>query len=84
MPKDASRQFPEFFKALDQNLDDLKIDSYGVSMTTLEEVFLSVESGGKKEKEVIEEIKKRLSSNLNERNEDEKDYSIAKEQIHGT
>jgi len=31
-----------FFKDLDENLDSLRIRSYGVGVTTLEEVFLSV------------------------------------------
>ena len=33
---------PNFFHSLDQNLKDLKIKSYSVSMPTLEDVFLNV------------------------------------------
>ena len=32
--------FQEFFEAFDEELERLKILSYGISMTTLEEVFI--------------------------------------------
>lgn len=34
--------FPALFNSIDQNLDLLSIQSYGISITTLEEVFLKV------------------------------------------
>jgi len=35
-------KFAQFFDKFDQNLEKLNIRSYGVSITTLEEVFLKV------------------------------------------
>eukprot|EP01065_Artemidia_motanka_P019215 TRINITY_DN2277_c0_g2_i1.p1 TRINITY_DN2277_c0_g2~~TRINITY_DN2277_c0_g2_i1.p1 ORF type:complete len:2055 (+),score=589.91 TRINITY_DN2277_c0_g2_i1:857-6166(+) len=38
----AERTFPDLFDSLDQRKDELKIGSYGVSVTTLEEVFMKI------------------------------------------
>ena len=38
----AIKQFPHLFEGLDQNLQKLQIQNYGISITTLEEVFLKV------------------------------------------
>jgi ATP-binding cassette subfamily A (ABC1) protein 3 len=35
-------KFPELFSNLEQNMEKLSIRSYGISITTLEEVFLRV------------------------------------------
>jgi hypothetical protein len=35
-------RFPQLFDTLDTNMDKFEIDSYGVGITTLEEVFLKV------------------------------------------
>ncbi len=45
LPQTASSQFPTLLTQLDENLESLRIASYGVSVTTLEEVFLRVEEG---------------------------------------
>ena len=85
LPKNISSHFGEFFHKFDENLPNLGVTSYGVSMTTLEEVFLKVESGGDDNADHIEKIKRRMTSNLND-NENEMaadDYSISKEQITG-
>lgn len=42
MPKEAASQFAEFFAHLDANKDAIGIESYGISLTTLEEVFLRI------------------------------------------
>ncbi|CAG9334839.1 unnamed protein product [Blepharisma stoltei] len=64
IPNSSSNKFIAFFTALDQNLKNLQLRSYGVSVTTLEEVFLRVARGddneiAKKddEKEKIDETK---------------------------
>lgn len=63
LPKESAQYFAEFFKKLDEELNRLDISSYGVSMTTLEEVFLKVEGGDKhKDAEMIEAIKRRSSA----------------------
>lgn len=36
------KQFPELFDVLDNQKDELRIQSYGISITTMEEVFLRV------------------------------------------
>ena len=40
LPKEQSAQFESLFADLEQNQKSLGIDSFGVSVTTLEEVFL--------------------------------------------
>lgn len=45
LPTEVSGQFKEFFKEFDENLDQLNIGSYGVGITTLEEVFLRIGHG---------------------------------------
>lgn len=42
IPKSSSCKFKEFFTEFDRDLDKLALLSYGVSITTLEEVFLKV------------------------------------------
>ena len=45
LPNDSIRDFKEFFKALDQRKEELGLKSYGIGVTTLEEVFLKVCEG---------------------------------------
>eukprot|EP01022_Parablepharisma_sp_SALTPOND_P033217 TRINITY_DN88309_c0_g1_i1.p1 TRINITY_DN88309_c0_g1~~TRINITY_DN88309_c0_g1_i1.p1 ORF type:complete len:1355 (+),score=109.74 TRINITY_DN88309_c0_g1_i1:227-4291(+) len=45
LPKEQAGHFKEFFLVLDSNLSRLKIQSYGMTTNTLEEVFLKVASG---------------------------------------
>ena len=45
LPTSSASQFKEFFAQFDQNLDNLDIRSYGVGITTLEEVFLKIGHG---------------------------------------
>lgn len=45
LPTSSASQFKEFFAQFDQNLDNLNIRSYGVGITTLEEVFLKIGHG---------------------------------------
>lgn len=52
MPKETASRFPEFFAHLDEVKESMGIDSYGISLTTLEEVFLRI---GLEEKEREEE-----------------------------
>ena len=40
LPKEQSSKFEELFNHLEHNQDALGIDSFGASVTTLEEVFL--------------------------------------------
>ena len=40
IPRDQTAGFKPFFEAFDTKLDEFKLKSYGVSMATLEEVFL--------------------------------------------
>lgn len=42
LPLTSVSKFPEFLEELDQNLESLNIKSYSISITTLEEVFLSI------------------------------------------
>eukprot|EP00913_Durusdinium_trenchii_P004541 g4217.t1 len=44
-PFTAARHFPKVLGSLEQQLEELRVESYGISVTTLEEVFLKVASG---------------------------------------
>jgi ATP-binding cassette, subfamily A (ABC1), member 3 len=44
LPFDSVSQFGPFFLALDNNLADLCVSKYGVTITSLEDVFLKVDS----------------------------------------
>ena len=39
--KDKAHLFDNFFREFDEKLESLDISSYGISMTTLEEVFIA-------------------------------------------
>ena len=45
LPTESSSMFKAFFADFDANLTSLGIRSYGVGITTLEEVFLSIGHG---------------------------------------
>ena len=40
LPNEASAQFEELFTVLDDSREELKVSSYGASITTMEEVFI--------------------------------------------
>lgn len=42
LPNDSVKHFKEFFQALDSRKEELGLKSYGIGVTTLEEVFLKV------------------------------------------
>lgn len=45
IPKSYSEKFEKFFEEFDRSLNSLDIKGYGISVTTLEEVFLKVGHG---------------------------------------
>lgn len=49
IPKEATARFPGLFRSLDESSAELKINSYGIETTSLEEVFMhiSFENTGK-------------------------------------
>ena len=56
LPHDSASKFKDFFNDLDRELDKLRINSYGVGITTLEEVFLSI-GHGEEQGTTVEKIK---------------------------
>ena len=42
IPKSNAQNFGGFFETLDQRLDEFEVNSYGVSMSNLEDVFLKI------------------------------------------
>ncbi|KAG7395247.1 hypothetical protein PHYBOEH_004021 [Phytophthora boehmeriae] len=42
LPLDSSSQFPAMFHKIDENMEKLAVLSYGISVTTMEEVFIKV------------------------------------------
>ena len=80
LPNESSSQFKDFFTALDNSLDALGIRSYGVGITTLEEVFLKIA-------EHPEDIEPNLLDNSNKLLEESavmEDYSIAEQREQGS
>ena len=64
IPTALSYKFKDFFPLFDQELDSLDIRSYGISVTTLEEVFLKVGHGDDTDKntnEIKESLKKQVT-----------------------
>lgn len=51
IPSQLSERFKDFFAKFDHELDNLGIRSYGISVTTLEEVFLKVGHGDDSDKD---------------------------------
>lgn len=54
LPSESSSEFKQFFTELDQNLSSLGIRSYGVGITTLEEVFLRIAKDGEESEDSVE------------------------------
>ncbi|KAL4488936.1 hypothetical protein ABPG72_005723 [Tetrahymena utriculariae] len=72
--------FPELFKNLDSNLDALNVQSYGISITTLEEVFLKV-AHLKEEKKLLEKKKKEEEVKIKNENDKNKSFLGSQSQI---
>eukprot|EP00002_Diphylleia_rotans_P010817 TRINITY_DN2139_c0_g1_i4.p1 TRINITY_DN2139_c0_g1~~TRINITY_DN2139_c0_g1_i4.p1 ORF type:complete len:1384 (+),score=248.88 TRINITY_DN2139_c0_g1_i4:167-4318(+) len=51
IPLSSSHIFGRLFSAFEQNKDGLLVDSYGISVTTLEEVFLRIANAGAQEQQ---------------------------------
>lgn len=60
-------KFKDFFEILDKSLESLRVSSYGISVTTLEEVFLKVGHGE------AEESAKRMKDEIIKENSDSSD-----------
>ena len=78
LPERSQSKFKEFFNTLDQNLHKLKVGGYGVTFTTLEQIFLSI-GHGIGQGTTIEKIQQSTAdmSKLNERQKILMEYSIA-------
>mmetsp|Transcript_270 Transcript_270/g.475 ORF Transcript_270/g.475 Transcript_270/m.475 type:complete len:855 (-) Transcript_270:2340-4904(-) len=73
LPKESSALFKDFFLQFDNNLDSLGIRSYGVGITTLEEVFLKIGHGEDVEEERNQrKVNRNQSGPINDASLDEK------------
>ena len=61
LPYDGTGKFATLFEELDGCLNRLGFDSYGISCTTLEEVFLSIARGGVGGLSTVDSITRRVS-----------------------
>ena len=57
LPFKTSKQFPSMFRLIDDKKDILHIDSYGISVTTLEEVFIKVGHGQTSADDMTDEVR---------------------------
>ena len=62
LPMNESHKFSELFKELDINKNKLNIDTYGISITTLEQVFLKIDNPDHEVKSFIKTRNKRKKS----------------------
>jgi len=83
LPKESAPLFKDFFPKFDEELKRLKVKSYGLSMTTLEEVFLRVEQEGAKKENNAEESEESDEEKKTEADAEVDAYSISKKQIPG-
>ena len=85
LPLESSSQFKDFFYELDQSLSQLGVRSYGVGVTTLEEVFLRVaKSAHDDEDEADVHVRKEDLDNDNKGTYEEDDYSIQRDGLQGS
>ncbi|CAG9326092.1 unnamed protein product [Blepharisma stoltei] len=80
IPSSSSDKFTTFFADLDANLKDLQLRSYGVSVTTLEEVFLRVARGDDGEINKDKEKDKEKDENV----ELENDFVLSRDRLKGS
>ena len=74
LPKESASHFPEFFAHLDANKEEIGIESYGVSLTTLEEVFLRI---GMEERIEREEEDEKNQQEMTDLGKDQEKINIA-------
>jgi ABC-type multidrug transport system ATPase subunit len=55
VPTDYNSKFKEFFALFDSKLEELSVHSYGITVTTLEEVFLKAGEGNHHPEEVAKD-----------------------------
>jgi len=79
LPLETVGKFKALFEGIDKNLKDLKISSYGVSVTTLEEVFLNVS----KITGISHNKKDNPSETSHIQNHEEEDFDLESERITG-
>lgn len=71
LPNEANNLFKSFFAKLDENIEQLGISSYGVGITTLEEVFLKIGKHDEDEEEIEQYTPRKKDDYLNKLNEDQ-------------
>ncbi len=79
LPYKSVASFPRLFDALDNGKQRLGIISYGVSITTLEEVFMRIAQEGEEEGDVAETNQSLGKSLLERRQKDATEYKILQE-----
>ncbi|CDW85159.1 abc transporter family protein [Stylonychia lemnae] len=82
IPTALSFKFKDFFPKFDQCLDSLEIRSYGISVTTLEEVFLKVGHG--EDPVELQKAKEVVMKQITQTPDKNDDYSVAENHETGT
>jgi len=78
LPLEAASKFRKLFESLDAQLDKLKVSTYGVSVTTLEEVFLNVAKITTPEKHYSREVFPEISEDT-----DLEEFNLKENKIQG-
>lgn len=60
LPFDSSGSFPDLFRALDQNRESIQVQNYGISVTTMDEIFMTVTNEGKEDVTKTSDIQEEL------------------------
>jgi ATP-binding cassette subfamily A (ABC1) protein 3 len=75
LPISAAPKFKDLFEGLDSRLKDFNIQTYGISITTLEEVFLKIAEGDSTNRRKTTMIKNKTEMNEEPKEVDDFDLS---------
>ena len=80
LPISAAPKFKDLFEGLDSRLKDFNIQTYGISITTLEEVFLKIAEGDSTNRRKTTMVKP-IGENHNEEAKEVDDFDLSSVRI---
>eukprot|EP00940_MAST-03C_sp_MAST-3C-sp2_P001325 g1325.t1 len=79
LPFESVGEFGKFFDRLDKNLAVLGVEEYGVSITSMEDVFLEVGRDGRKQKRKMSVMRRRSSTRAASKEPDDESDTVKRE-----
>ena len=83
LPFDSAGSFPTLFRALDQNRQSIQVQNYGISVTTMDEIFLKVTNEGTENVTKTSDIQEELLLKLANRITLLSGYALLNQQFRG-